>query len=74
MMTSQRIAKLENMAEAKRIELELIEAELKKLRGNSNNNNDDGGFERYRAEVLDKMTVPEFPPVQKRKGGGIRLS
>lgn len=64
----ERIAMLEDIAKTKRVELELIEAELERLRAEDKND-----FERFKAEINEQKAEPELSPVPKRTGGGIRL-
>lgn len=64
----ERIAVLESMAKTKHMELELIEAELERLRAN-----DKRDFEMFKAELNEKNNEPELQPVRKSTGGGIRL-
>lgn len=64
----ERIAVLESMARTKRVELELIEAELKRLR-----DQDQRGLEQFKAEIKD--TEDEEPVLRTvcNTGRGIRL-
>lgn len=64
----ERITVLESMARTKRVELELIEAELKRLR-----EQDQRGFEQFKAEIKD--TEDEEPVLRTvcNTGRGIRL-
>lgn len=64
----ERIAVLEGMARTKRVELELIEAELKRLRDQNQR-----GFEQFKAEIKD--TEDEEPVLRTvcNTGRGIRL-
>lgn len=65
----ERIAMLEGIAKTKRVELEVIEAEIKRLR-----DEDRKQFKAFKAE-LDKETtnMEPVPRTSQNKVGGIRL-
>lgn len=65
----ERIAMLEGIAKTKRMELEVIEAEIKRLR-----DEDHKQFKAFKAELDKKTTHMEpVPRTSQNKVGGIRL-